>query len=164
MCETCTTATGLGDEDGWLFANEDELAGGESVEIEDEAQGDAEDVESIPKLPDPGQPTPQEWEDHRCDHHPYRSWCKFCVMGRALGLQHRSSTSKSTIARIGFDYFYITRGGIKKRDELEMSDEAQQEAREKGDLVKCILVRDWELKVIFAHVIPAREETKTTMS
>ncbi len=55
MCETCTTATGLGDEDGWLFANEDELAAGESVEIEDEAQGDAEDVESIPKLPDPGQ-------------------------------------------------------------------------------------------------------------
>ena len=36
-------------------------------------------------IPDPGQPTRQQIEDHRVDHLPYRSWCPECVAGRATG-------------------------------------------------------------------------------
>ena len=41
-------------------------------------------------LPDPGQPTQKQLEDHRIDHLPFRSWCPECVAGRATGEQHRA--------------------------------------------------------------------------
>ena len=31
---------------------------------------------------DPGQPTVKEHQEHVTTHRPYRSWCKFCVVGR----------------------------------------------------------------------------------
>ena len=32
-------------------------------------------------LPDPGQPTQKQLDDHRIDHLPFRSWCPECVAG-----------------------------------------------------------------------------------
>jgi len=52
----------------------------ESIDLEDE---------NAPKrriLRDPGEPTAAEWEEHRIDHYPFRSWCPFCVMGRGTGI------------------------------------------------------------------------------
>ena len=41
-------------------------------------------------LPDPGEPTASQREDHRASGHiVYRSWCEDCVAGRATGEQHR---------------------------------------------------------------------------
>ena len=64
-------------------------------------------------------------------------------MGRARGAQHRRSNDESAIHIIGFDYFFITKGGIKKRsqlgDELPESDKgdaAVNTAREVGEIVK----------------------------
>ena len=52
---------------------------------QEEVLGDAEDVEPTEEdlqgaahkiLPDPGEPTAADIEDHRaCGHLPYRSWC-----------------------------------------------------------------------------------------
>ena len=53
---------------------------------------------------DEGRPTKAEWDDHRVDHIPYRSWCPFCVKGRGVGIQHRKSTEKSSVPVFGFDY------------------------------------------------------------
>ena len=52
-----------------------------------EEKYDLEDEEAAPKkvLRDPREPSQQEWEDHRVDHFPYRSWCPFCVKGRGTG-------------------------------------------------------------------------------
>ena len=35
---------------------------------------------------DPGQPTASEYKLHVTTHRPYRSWCKFCVMGSGVKL------------------------------------------------------------------------------
>ena len=48
------------------------------------------------KFPDPKMPSPEEIATHRIDHLPYRSWCKWCIMGRALGEQHQSSEEASS--------------------------------------------------------------------
>ena len=49
---------------------------------------DVENEEAAPKktLRDPGEPTKQEWDEHRVDHIPYRSWCPYCVQGRGVGV------------------------------------------------------------------------------
>ena len=43
--------------------------------------------ECLPRriLPDPGQPTARQLEEHRIDNIPYRSWCPECVAARATG-------------------------------------------------------------------------------
>jgi len=93
-----------------VLAQEVEAAGEEDLfaPTEDEAQDDkAEDAagdvegaeaeeceaeEAVPRrvLPDPGQPTQSQLEDHRVDHYPYRSWCPECVAGCATCEQHRA--------------------------------------------------------------------------
>ena len=118
-----------------------------------------EEVEKLNVSPDPGQPSAEQIEEHRvCGHTPYRSWCKFCVMGRGLGEQHRSKPG-STIPRIGSDHFYITKGCVKTRQELEYPNNpeesiAMDEDRKKGTIVKCLIVRDLESKNVFCHVVP----------
>ena len=57
-------------------------------------------------------------EKHRTDHIPYRSWCKWCVEGRGRGAQHSASPG-SSVPIVGADYFFMTSGGVKKREELE---------------------------------------------
>ena len=67
---------------------------------------------------DPGCPTEKQVEDHRLTHLPFRTWCKWCNLGRGRGLHHRQSP-KSEIPVVGVDYFFITAGGITERNELE---------------------------------------------
>ena len=55
---------------------------------------------------DPGQPTQREWEEHRIDHWPFRSWCPHCVKGRATGKQHNRRSEESEIPVFGFDYLH----------------------------------------------------------
>ena len=73
-------------------------------------------------------------------------------MGRGRGAPHRRR-GESTVPIIGIDYFFITSGGVKKRNELdhaqdEAGNRATEEARAMGEIIKCI--------VIFAHVVPCK--------
>ncbi len=86
------------------------------VEIQEDS---SEEVEPVPRARDPGQPTAGQMEELRVDHKPYRSWCKFCVMGRGLGAPHPTDASISRVPRIGMYYFFITSGGVKRRGELK---------------------------------------------
>ena len=54
-------------------------------------------------LPDPGQPTQKQLEDHRVDHLPCRSWCPECVAGRATGEQHQKRTETKSITTFPMD-------------------------------------------------------------
>ena len=74
----------------------------EEIAIENDDRDD--EVQDIKKSRDPGQPTAQEMEEHRCTHLPYRLWCKYCVMGRGRGTPHRPSPG-STVPIVGLDYF-----------------------------------------------------------
>ena len=54
------------------------------------------------------------------------------------------------------DYFFLAESGIKTRAELSMTDEELTDARVKGDVVKCIIVRCLKSKAIFSHVVPVK--------
>ena len=59
-------------------------------------------------MKDPGQPSQKEWEEHRIDHWPFRSWCPHCVKGRATGKQHTKRQEECEIPVFGFDYLHTT--------------------------------------------------------
>ena len=140
-----------------MAPTEDEIAVDEEVHIKDELDTE---TESLKQARDPGQPTARQVEDHRRTHVPYRVWCRWCWLGRGRGIQHRR-TPGSTVPIIGIDYFFITKGGVKVREELEHSmdadgEKALNEARARGDIVKCLLVRCTGTKALFAHVVPCK--------
>ncbi len=156
MC-TIFDASWAQDVDEKLVAPAVEEDAGEEITIEEER---SDEVERLKVAPDPGQPTLKQLELHRITHIPFRTWCKWCVMARARGAQH-SASGECTIAIIGMDYFFITRGGIKKRSELEYPEDepgnaAMEAAREGGEIIKCIVIRCSKSKVIFAHVVPCK--------
>ena len=87
------------------------------MEIDDDVSGEAQENKVAP---DPFMPSPAEVEEHRVTHWPYRSWCRECVEGKALG-EHRSHRREhgSRIAVVGIDYFYMTSRGIMARKDLQ---------------------------------------------
>ena len=130
--------------------NSDDLFGearpGEGIgKVEDFDEGPEEDAEPKKVLPDPGQPTQAEIDEHNIDHYPFRCWCEACMKGRGTGEAHRSS-GESTIPVIAFDYLFITKDQVWRREELEEEDEAKV-------LFKILVVKDTNGKAIFAHVI-----------
>ena len=138
---------------------EDEAQEGNEVEIQDDVE---EDVEPAKYAPGPRQPSAEEVECHRCGgHQPYRTWCKWCVMGRGLGEQHRAADGPSEIPKVGVDYFYITDKGMKKQNELGYDYTVEgaakrEQARRDGKIIKCVIVRCWATKNVFAHCIPCK--------
>ena len=133
----------------------------EEIQIEQEDEAEAQ-----VHAHDPLQPTAKQVAEHRVCHIPYRSWCKFCILGRGRGIQHRRGPG-SALPVIGVDYFFITTKGVKTRGELveeldeedpilagQPEDDKIEKARQRGELVKCVIVRDSLSKAIFAHVVP----------
>ena len=72
-------------------------------------------VENPParRLPDPGQPTPQERADHELTHLPFRPWCADCVAGRAPDDPHRRrpAEAESEVLKVSVDYGFIAAEG-----------------------------------------------------
>ncbi len=97
-CGSATACSGAVDE-ALVAPAEEDIAEGQDVEIQEE-------VETIPEARDPGRPTLRQIMEHRVTHLPYRLWCKWCVLGRGRGFQHRKSYG-SSIAIIGLDYFFV---------------------------------------------------------
>ena len=84
----------------------------------DEPEEDFECQECVaPRiLPDPGQPTQRQLEDHRVDHLPFRSWCPECVAGRAAGEQHIARKEEKQISTFSMDYLYLTKPRVVERE------------------------------------------------
>ena len=87
---------------------------GENSEVS--VDGNGEEAESVKHAVDPGAPTSKQVEEHRKTHIPFRSWCKWCVLGRGRGIQHRKAGT-STVPIVGVDYFFLTKGGVHTRKE-----------------------------------------------
>ena len=78
-------------------------------------------------------------------------------MGRGLGERRGSHAGRAhDVPIIGNDFWYITTGGIKRRDEIQSGDEEVNEARESGKMIKCLIIRCHATKCVFAHVIPTK--------
>ena len=91
---------------------------------------DVEDEEAPPRriLRDPGEPTKAEWDSHRVDHIPFRSWCPHCVRGRGTGLQHRRIKEENRVQIFGFDYLLGTRA---IEDDLQEDDKKYLEINDR---------------------------------
>ena len=62
---------------------------------------------------------------------------------------------------VGLDCIFITSGGVVERDEPEYGlgaagEEQVSAARAQGNLVKCIVIRCFDSKNVFAHCVPCR--------
>ena len=68
------------------------------------------------RVREPGDPTPEERAQHELTHLPFRSWCRFCVMGRGRQEGHfRQSKKESSdnMPEISLDYaFPASEGGV----------------------------------------------------
>ena len=112
----------------------------------------------------PVRPSEAEVEEHRLTHLPYRNWCPECVAGRGVGEQRgRHAGRHHDIPRVGIDYWFITTGGLKTRNELiddypetDEGNQALEDARTKLKIMKCLIVRCHESKAIFAHSVPVK--------
>ena len=86
---------------------------------EEEVQDQEGDEGRAPKAArDPKQPTKVEVEEHNLTHVPFRTWCKFCIWGKACDRQHRrredEGEAENSVVRIHLDYFYITKENEKR--------------------------------------------------
>ena len=48
----------------------------------------------VRNIRDPGRPTAHEHQEHMTTHRPYRSMCRFCLMGRGVTSPHRGSDAQ----------------------------------------------------------------------
>ena len=141
------------DGDGEALAAENEgederCAEGEPLVL-DEEDFTCQECSDKQIAPIPITPSQREVDDHNVDHLPYRSWCRFCVMGRAVGEAHRSKEEdESKRAVITFDYLFITRG---RHDERCV--DTRDEVKGKEVLLKILVVKDTKSKTVFAHVV-----------
>ena len=138
---------------------EDSLAGMDEGEVHIEE--DHEEAAPARHSRSPSTPSKDEEEQHRADHYPFRSWCRFCIMGRGVGQPHSAVMEESKVPLVGLDYFFITSEGVQRRDELacELTEEGEKEiveARRRGEIIKCLLVRCLATKNVFAHIVPQK--------
>ena len=73
--------------------------------------GNGEEAEPVRHVADPGAPSKKQVDEHRETHIPFRSWCKWCVLGRGRGTQHRKACT-STVPIVGVDGFFFAKGGV----------------------------------------------------
>ena len=88
----------------------DEELNGETndEDMEDGETGFDDGSAQVRNIRDPGQPTVKEYQEHMTTHRPYRSWCKFSVMGRGvrrtgdrtlMTIWNESSTCQGSVER-----------------------------------------------------------------
>jgi hypothetical protein len=113
---------------------------------------DGEELEETLKqriLPDPGEPTVSQREDHRASGHiTFRSWCEDCVAGRATGEQHRKRKEPRRVCVFAFDYLFLDESGnLLQRDAIR--------AGANADLT-ILVAKDLKGKAVFGHVVPQK--------
>ena len=95
----------------------------------------------VRNIRDPGQPTASEHQEHMTTHRPYRSWCKFCVMGRGVNAPHRRSDAQYDLD--GVPYVSMDYGFLQKK--------------ESEDRVSPVLVnRERRHKMTWAMLVPRK--------
>ena len=113
---------------------------------------DGEELEETVKqriLPDPGEPTASQREDHRAGGHiSYRSWCEDCVAGMATGEQHRKRREARRVCIFAFDYLFLDEAGnLLEREALSNGASAD---------LTILVAKDLKGKAVFGHVVPQK--------
>ena len=109
----------------------------------------------------PTKPSTAEVEAHRETHLPYRSWCEHCVRGRALGVGHPRKGLQSAIPVVALDYFFMTKSSLMTPDECRNALQGgMDEALEKGEIVKCLMVKCSMTKAEMAVVVNSKGQDR----
>ena len=116
---------GLGHGDRVLCPTSKDVANYEEIQAQEELD---EESEQVTVAVDPGQPTERQVEEHRTRVHvPYRSWCRWCSLGRGVCLQHHRKDTP-IIPIVAMDDFFLTEVGVKTRKEVDVSDAELKDA------------------------------------
>ena len=78
--------------------------------MEDAGTGKDDGCAQVRNIRDPGQPTANEHQEDMTTHRPYRSWCKFCVMGRGVNAPHTRSDGQDDldgVPHVPMDYVFF---------------------------------------------------------
>ena len=87
------------------------------------------------------------------------------MMGSGLVEKRGLANHKPRLPIIGWDYFYITSGGLKTTKELDAAEAtidpearrvSREVARKAGTMTTCIIGRDYSSKTTFAHTVPCK--------
>ena len=82
---------------------------GEAIGERAEHSGAGEEGRAPNVLRGPTRVSRREIEEHELTHTPYRSWCRYCVRGRARNAPHRrSEEDRNKTPRISMDYFFMS--------------------------------------------------------
>ena len=103
--------SGCSDEALIPFDQDEEEAEAEVRGQEEEEEGSEERRARV--VSRPVMPSEVEVEIHNAAGHcPYRSWCKFCVMGHGVSAPHRvrREESNSEVPSVSMDYMYMGDG------------------------------------------------------
>ena len=93
----------------------------------------------VRNIRDPGQPTAHEHQQHMITHRPYRSWCKFFVMGRGVNSPHRRSDAQDDFEgclHVSMDHGFF----------------GERESEEQVALV--LVIRERRHKITWAMLVP----------
>ena len=94
-------------------AKVDGEASTESITPDGVLDEDVEEARELRTPHNPGKPTKKEIEDHLPLHWPFRSWCRHCVLGRAVSSPHRARTeadrefARERIPTISMDHCFL---------------------------------------------------------
>ena len=94
-------------EDGGAASEARDAAGDTEVpKSDDEEEGvEAKGTRAVLRV------TPEMREKHERTHCPFRSWCKYCIMGSSHKTPHKrdkEEAHKRGVPRISMDYFYMS--------------------------------------------------------
>ncbi len=145
-------------------ASNEELKDAVDIDEDQEQTEIQQEIEPLKVAPSPVLPSASEVEEHRVTHAQYRSWCRECVEGKALGEQRGRAADDGGVKLVpvvGIDYFFITSRGVFRREDLKipMNEEGEAkvlEERKEGKVVKCIIIRCSKTKAVFAHQVPVK--------
>ena len=120
------------------------MSGGQKVDGSEE--GDKVKVACVPCMP-----TQEEVDVHNTTHYPFRSWCRFCVAGKAKANPHFKKDSDRVQSEnvVSLDYAFL---GARENDS-DADDECDTvDHRDSSGNLKVLVARDHKTKYVFANV------------
>ncbi len=121
----------------------------ERLGTEDEEETDSEEEGQEAKVRREEElPSKEEVRKHMATHVPFRSWCPFCVAGKAKNNQHRKQEKEDErIPTVSVDYMYMN-------DDREREGRKDRDDRELG--MPIMVIKDRKTRAVYAHVVPAK--------
>lgn len=117
-------------------------------------------------------PTSAEVELHNATHVPFRSWCAFCVAGKAKCNPHfRKATDRvSGVRVVDIDYAFLGQEGDLKPDEVEEDEisvpavsSSGTETQPDAVCLTVLVLRDRDSKYVTASVVPRKGDHPYTV-